>query len=105
MVLAQRALMQWSLQVRDCSTGAVSVDRCDVKGLWSNQMPACSLDLGSDIQRTVTVCLVLALLLTLNWPSELRVLSPPTHPPPRKLDIVLCNVGVPFGEEEFNIEA
>lgn len=59
MVLAQCALMQWSLQVR--STGAVSVDRCDVKGLWSNQMPACSLDLGGDIQRTVAVYLVLAI--------------------------------------------
>lgn len=42
------------------STRAVSVDRCDVKGLWSNQMPACSFGLGGDIQQTVAVYLVLA---------------------------------------------
>lgn len=43
MVLVQRTLIEWSLQVPGCSARAVSVDRCHVKGLWSNQMPACSL--------------------------------------------------------------
>lgn len=36
------------------------MDRYDVKGLWSNQMPACSFGLGGDIQQTVAVYLVLA---------------------------------------------